>query len=470
MKTCSQILGTAIATRRARGALFLAGLILTPAVAESQAAEPGSPLASLRIYSEPPGAAVYLDDAFLGETDAISGALVTNGLAPREHVLRLTRRGYADVTQSLTLVASTPTTVQITLAPLSANTAVPPWLLGLTVVALFACSIVAVRMRRQRSASMPHDARLGLAHEPRAANPRTLRGTPSERLAELGSQVLEAAKTGGASERPERFGDYLLLEQLGQGGMASVFKAERGGELSALKRPLDAHLEDGDFRKRFEREAEIGHTLQHPNIVRILEQGAVGNVPFFTMELLRGETLQARLRHEGVLSPHAAAELVAQVAEALGYAHRKGVIHRDVKPSNIMVGDDGTAKVMDYGIARARRFEALTLAGSFLGTPDYVAPETAEGRGSDARSDLYSLGIVLYEILTGRKPFVGATAFATLRKHVAEPPVPPSTHAPATPAALEAIVLRLLRKNPEERYASAAELLVDLRAFLKELA
>jgi hypothetical protein len=467
MKTCSQILGMPIATRRARGALLLAGLILTPAVAEPQAAELDSKLASLRVHSEPPGAAVYLDDAFLGETDPVSGALVTNDLAPQAHLLRLTHRGYADVTQSLTLVASTRTTVQITLASL-ATVAVPPWLLGLTAVALLTCSIVALRLRRPRSTSMPDDAKLGLGLAPRGANAGTLRGTPSERLAELGSQVLEAAKTGGASERPERFGDYLLLEQLGQGGMASVFKAERGGELSALKRPLDAYLEDGDFRERFEREAEIGHTLQHPNIVRILEQGAVGNVPFFTMELLRGETLQARLRDEGVLKPRAAALLVAQVAEALGYAHRKGVVHRDVKPSNIMVGDDGTAKVMDYGIARARRFQALTLAGSFLGTPDYVAPETAEGRGTDARSDLYSLGIVFYELLTGRKPFVGETAFAILRKHIAEAPVPPSAHAPGTPAALEAIILRLLRKNPEERYAGAAELLVDLRAFLKE--
>jgi serine/threonine-protein kinase len=188
------------------------------------------------------------------------------------------------------------------------------------------------------------------------------------------------------------------------------------------------------------------------------------------MELVQGETLQAYVKKRGALPPREATKIVSQVAEALDYAHLKGVIHRDLKPSNIMILGDGTIKVMDYGIARARRFEGLTVTGAFLGTPDYVAPETAEGRGTDARSDLYSLGIVFYELLTGRKPFVGDTPFATLQKHCSEPPTPPSLLTPGTPKELEAIILKLLQKSPANRYPGAEELLIELRNYLNRAA
>jgi serine/threonine-protein kinase len=271
----------------------------------------------------------------------------------------------------------------------------------------------------------------------------------------------------GASDR---FGEFRLLEPLGKGGMAAVFKAERRGEICALKRPLSAFLEDPEFLERFLREAEIGRTLHHPNIIRIFERGNVGGVPYFTMGLVPGDTLHARIRAEGALDARTATHVVAQVAEALDYAHLKGVIHRDLKPSNIMILEDGTVKVMDYGIARARRFDGLTVTGAFLGTPDYVAPETAEGKGTDARSDLYSLGIVFYEILTGQKPFVGDTPFATLRKHVSEPPTPPSLIAPGVPRELEAIILKLLAKSPADRYPGAEELVIALRDYLNRAA
>src|SRR5439155_10898245 len=226
------------------------------------------------------------------------------------------------------------------------------------------------------------------------------------------------------SGTPSAFGEYMLVEPLGKGGMASVFKAERRGHVCALKRPLSAFLEDPEFLERFLREAEIGRTLNHPNIIRILERGEVEGVPFFTMELLPGETLQARLKREGALEPRAAPRMVVPVAEALDYAHNKGVVHRDLKPSNVMVLADGTAKVMDFGIARARRFEGLTVTGSFLGSPEYVAPETIEGGSADARSDLYALGVVFYEALAGKRPFAGDTPFAILRKHLTEVPPP----------------------------------------------
>ncbi len=196
----------------------------------------------------------------------------------------------------------------------------------------------------------------------------------------------------------------------------------------------------------------------------------MAGVPYFTMELVGGETLQAHVKRTGPLAAKPATNVIAQVAEALDYAHLKGVIHRDLKPSNIMVLEEGTVKVMDYGIARARRFEGLTVTGAFLGTPDYVAPETAEGKGADARSDLYSLGIVFYEILTGKKPFVADTPFATLRKHVSEPPKPPSVIMPGIPGQIEAIVLRLLAKDPDDRFPGAEELLIELREFLNRAA
>ena len=285
---------------------------------------------------------------------------------------------------------------------------------------------------------------------------------------ELETRAIPAGAKLGAGN--EAFGEYRLKEQLGKGGMAAVFKAERRGELCALKRPLVAFLEDPEFLERFLREAEIGRTLHHPNIIRIFERGDVGGVPYFTMELIEGETLQALVRRNGALTPRNAARIVAQVAEALDYAHLKGVVHRDLKPSNIMLLHDGTVKVMDYGIARARRFEGLTLTGAFLGTPDYVAPETAEGKGSDARSDLYSLGVVFYEILTGKKPFVGDTPFATLKKHCTEPSTPPTAISPNIPREVEAIVLRLMRKDPAERYPGAEELLIELREYLNRAA
>jgi serine/threonine-protein kinase len=268
------------------------------------------------------------------------------------------------------------------------------------------------------------------------------------------------------SPENQHFGEYRLIEQLGRGGMASVFRAERGGEVCALKRPLTPYLDDPEFLQRFLREAEIGRTLHHPHIIRIFERGEVDGIPFFTMELASGETLQSFLRRNGAMTPRVAARLIAQVAEALDYAHHKGVVHRDLKPSNIMVLEDGTAKVMDYGIACSRRFEGPTETGAFLGTPEYVAPEPAEGGGTDARSDLYALGVVFYEILTGSKPFVGETPSATMKKQGTEPPTPPSAISPGIPGELDEIVLKLLRKDPEERYASAEELLSALRGYL----
>jgi len=456
-----------------------------PPSAPSPSAAPAE--ASLIVYSDPHGASVYVDDEPVGVTDPNTGRLVKTGLAAGVHRVRLSMPGRQDLTQEAQLAAGGPTTIRGTLAaPISSS--LDPRLLavgGVLVLALIVAGFVVLRRRSATEAEStvalpPRSPATGRAKTVATAprTPRTGR-TISPGRTEIppatlsGEEHLETRAVTAAtkvSTANAAFGEYRLKEQIGKGGMATVFKAERRGELCALKRPLTAFLEDPEFLERFLREAEIGRTLHHPNIIRIFERGEVAGVPYFTMELIEGETLQALVRRSGGLTPKNAARIVAQVAEALDYAHLKGVVHRDLKPSNIMLLRDGTVKVMDYGIARARRFDGLTVTGAFMGTPDYVAPETAEGKGTDARSDLYSLGIVFCEILTGKKPFVGDTPFATLKKHCTEAPTPPSAISPGVPRELEAIVLRLMRKDPAERYAGAEELLIELRDYLNRAA
>jgi predicted Ser/Thr protein kinase len=445
--------------------------LIATAPAASTPAAPTPEGSSLVVYSQPAGAAVYLDDELLGTTAPGSGRLVRSGVSAGPHRLRLVLEGHDDALHELNVDAAGPTTVRASLAPSTRRSRT----IALVLAGLFVLGGVGYALWQRRGKPEPQRAKPSL--QPTTVEPPTLAPptigssptpTPLPTAAPIENQETRAATRVSASG--ERFGEYRLLEQLGRGGMAMVFKAERNGELCALKRPLGGFIDDPEFRERFLREAEIGRTLHHPNIIRIFERGEVSGTPYFTMELIEGETLQARVRRDGALGPREATRVIAQVAEALDYAHLKGVVHRDLKPSNIMLLRDGVVKVMDYGIARARRFEGLTVTGAFLGTPDYVAPETAEGKGTDARSDLYSLGIVYYEILTARKPFVGNTPFDTLKKHCTEPPTPPSALAPGTPAQIEAIILRLLRKNPEERYPGAEELLIELRDYLNRAA
>ena len=445
--------------------------------------------AGLVIVTHPPGVSVYVDDVPLGTTDPVSGRLVKGGLEAGRHRVRLSRPGFADVAEEIDLPAGPATTFEKTLNPAG-------WSLSPAVVVECTAALLVVialffgwrHWRRRQAAAVPIATPLSADPSATTTSKRTAVGAPTIKKAEAAAArtAVDGMETaalptpvtpGGRSvsgtkglDLPARFGDYMLLSALGRGGMASVFKAERRGEICALKRPLSAFLEDPEFLERFLREADIGRTLHHPNIIRIFERGEVDGVPYFTMELVEGETLQARVKREGALDARRATEVVARVAEALDYAHLKGVIHRDLKPSNIMIGPEGAVKVMDYGIARARRFEGLTVTGAFLGTPDYVAPETAEGKGTDARSDLYSLGIVFFEIVTGRRPFSADTPFATLRKHCTEPPPPPSSLNAAVPAPLEAIILRLLSKNPDDRHPGAEELLIELRDFLNRAA
>jgi Protein kinase domain/PEGA domain len=417
-------------------------------------------LAVLEIVSQPPGASVYVDDELIGATDPEWGRLVRSGLPAGRHRVRLSLAGYADLTEDVDLAAAGRGELRRRLVPAAASSVdrrflvfggVAVLLLGLTAWALRRppASVSAPASTPGRSRAFDHSA------------PTPPRPTPTG----MGSPGVHRGADG-----LEYFGDFRLVEPLGRGGMASVYRVERGGEVYALKRPLPAFLEEPEFLERFLREAEIGRTLHHPNIVRILERGAVEGVPFFTMELVPGETLQALLQRGGALAPRLATQTIVQIAEALDYAHLKGVVHRDLKPSNVMVLADGTVKVMDYGIARARRFDGLTVTGAFLGSPEYVAPETIEAKGADARSDLYSLGVIFYETLAGTRPFLADSPFAILQKHLTEVPAPPSAVRPGVPEELDRIVLRLLSKAPELRYAAAEELVLDLRDFLNRAA
>jgi hypothetical protein len=423
--------------------------------AAATAIPPPGPGRTIEIVSQPPGASVYLDDELIGTTDLEWGRLVRSGIAPGPHRIRLALAGHHDLSEEILVGGAERTDFRRRLSPASPLLDARVGLVAGIAVVLLALTAWALR----RSSVIAPDGTMarGRIFAPTPAPPR-------------GSTPVVTPGVRRDAEGRDFFGEYRLVELLGRGGMASVFKAEKGRELVALKRPLPAFLEEPEFLERFLREAEIGRTLHHPNIIRILDRGEWAGVPYFTMELVPGETLQALLQRHGAMEPTTAARLVVNVAEALDYAHLKGVVHRDLKPSNVMVLPDGGGKVMDYGIARARRFEGLTTTGSFLGSPEYVAPETIEGRGTEARSDLYSLGVMFYEMLAGRRPFSADAPFAILRKHLTEPPPVLSAARPDVPPELERIVHRLLAKTPEERHASAEDLLVELRDFMNRAA
>ena len=261
-------------------------------------------------------------------------------------------------------------------------------------------------------------------------------------------------------------GRYRLEASIGTGGMAQVF---RGFDTTldrtvAIKILAPQFARDPSFVERFRREAQAAARLNHPNIVNVYDTGVDADTNYIVMEHVEGRTLAEYLSGGGRLSPVKAAEIGEKVAEALAAAHAQGVIHRDIKPANIMVTRDGRVKVMDFGIARlVAGPDTVEQTAAVLGTAAYLSPEQAQGQSVDARSDLYSLGVVLYEMLAGRPPFTGDSAMAVAYKHVQETPLPPSSLNPDVPPALDAVVMRALAKNPANRYQNAVEFREDLR-------
>jgi eukaryotic-like serine/threonine-protein kinase len=262
---------------------------------------------------------------------------------------------------------------------------------------------------------------------------------------------------------------YRLEDPIGVGGMATVYRAhdvelDRPVAVKVLADPLAS---DPEIRTRFLREGRLAARLSHPNVVRVFDAGEQDGRPFIVMEHVEGETLADVLRRRGRLPPDEAVELVLQAGEGLDSAHGAGLVHRDVKPQNLLVGDEGTLKVADFGIARALEGTQVTQAGTILGTAAYLAPEQAAGESVGPAADVYGLGAVLYELLAGRPPFEDASLEALVLRHreeeVAAPPLPP-----AVPPEVEDVVMRALARVPAHRPASAADLAHELRSALGE--
>lgn len=258
---------------------------------------------------------------------------------------------------------------------------------------------------------------------------------------------------------------YRVTEKVGAGGMAEVYKAvdETLGRTVAVKVLRSSFAQDPAFVERFRREAQAAANLQHPGIVNIYDWGADGDAYYIVMEYIRGTDLKSLVRTQGPLAPAQVAEFGEQICAALAVAHGYDVIHRDIKPQNIVLMPDGRVRVMDFGIARMTDGDDLTQTGSVLGTAQYVSPEQAQGRPLTAASDLYSLGIVLYELLTGSPPFAGETPVAVALKQVHDAPAPLRQLRPDLSPALEAVIMRALVKDPRGRYATADEMRQDLR-------
>jgi len=265
-------------------------------------------------------------------------------------------------------------------------------------------------------------------------------------------------------------GPYQIVSVIGQGGMGTVYEAiqPRLDRRVAIKVLPEYLAQDGDFVQRFQREATTAASLQHPNILTIYDVGQEGNLHYIVMQLLEGCTLAQVMEREPVLPLPRTARIISQMASALDHAHQRELIHRDVKPSNIFVGPGDHVTLMDFGIVKALSGTRLTRTGVTIGTPEYMSPEQVDGKPLDHRSDLYSLGIVLYQMLTGQVPFAADTPNSVLYAHVHTPPTPPSRLNPSLFRPIEAIVLKALEKDPQARYQSGAQMAAALNAAVQQ--
>jgi len=272
--------------------------------------------------------------------------------------------------------------------------------------------------------------------------------------------------------KARKIGRYRIISELGRGAMGVVYKAEDPNldRVVALKTIILEKDAEGraEYHKRFFLEAKAAGKLQHPNIVTVFDFGEVDDVAYLAMELLEGTDLRKRVQ-QGPLPPAEAIEIGCQMAEALAYAHGRGIVHRDIKPANIMLPDRGAAKIMDFGLARMRVADHKTSTGIVLGTPRYMSPEQISGQPVDQRSDIFSLGIVLWEILTGRRLFSGSEMAQVSHSITYDEHEPPTRVNPDLPAMLDFVVARALKKDPAVRYQDASEMAADLHTCLAEL-
>lgn len=263
---------------------------------------------------------------------------------------------------------------------------------------------------------------------------------------------------------------YRLIEKIGMGGMAIVYRAVdlRTGHNVAVKVLRPEYNEDREFISRFQREAEAASKMTHHNIVNLLDVGMDGENRYLVMEYVQGKTLKAVIQERGKLSAPLACQIAIRILSALEHAHRNGIVHRDIKPQNILVHEDGHIKVADFGIARIADSATLTHGDNVMGSVHYFSPEQARGEGATAASDIYSTGIVLYEMLTGRVPYDGDNPVAVAMQHLHAAPAPIQSISPDVPPSVVRICMRAMEKNPAARYQTAREMATDLRAALEE--
>jgi serine/threonine-protein kinase len=274
------------------------------------------------------------------------------------------------------------------------------------------------------------------------------------------------------AKKTSKIGRYRIVDELGRGAMGIVYKAEDPNldRLVALKTIIlpEDEEEHAEYRKRFLLEAKAAGKLNHPHIVTTFDCGENDGMAYLAMELLEGIDLRTRMTKQGVTALEAV-EIARQVAEGLGYAHERGVVHRDIKPGNIMLNGGGKAKIMDFGLARMRMADHKTSTGMVLGTPRYMSPEQISGQPVDPRSDIFSLGIVLYEMLTGTRLYSGENIEQVQHSITQTEHVPPTRVVPGLPAMIDFVVARALKKDPAVRYQDAYELAADLETCLAEL-
>ena len=264
-------------------------------------------------------------------------------------------------------------------------------------------------------------------------------------------------------------GRYELEEIVGTGGMSVVYRAwdlksEREVAVKVLR--LEYHT-DQDFIRQFNREAQAASKVTHPNIVSMYDVGQDGDTRFLVMEYVKGVTLKDMIRQQGKIECKRAVQIALKILAAVDHAHKNGIVHRDIKPQNILVDSENRVKVTDFGIARVLDSGSNTGTGNVLGSVHYFSPEQARGSVADAKSDLYSVGVVLYEMVTGRVPFDAETPMAVALKHIHEKPVPPTTQNPAVWISLDEVILKALEKDPAKRYQSAAQMISDLKLAVK---
>ncbi len=262
---------------------------------------------------------------------------------------------------------------------------------------------------------------------------------------------------------------YEIIEKVGNGGMATVYKAKDQilNRFVAIKILKDEFTTDQEFIKRFNSEAQAVASLTNPNIVAVYDVGSEGNLYYIVMELVQGKTLKEVIQEEGKISWKWSVKVAIQIAKALDTAHKNNIIHRDIKPHNIIITEEGVAKVTDFGIAKAVSNSTITAFGTTLGSVHYFSPEHARGGYTDEKSDLYSLGVVMYEMLTGKVPFDADTPVSVALMHMQEKPIEPITLNPNIPVSVNKIVVKAMQKDASLRYQTAQELLQDLEMALK---